>query len=630
MKIRPDFAEAHHNRGNTLKELKRLEDALDSYDRALKIRPDYVEAWNNRGNALKELRRPSEALGSYDRALNIKPDAAAVHYNRGVALLELGQPEEALNSFDRALKIRPEYAEAHHNRGRALKELGRLDEALDSYDRALKIRPEYAEAACNRGNALHELKRLDEALESYDRASRIAPDLAFLHGALLHTKMKLCDWSDLDVRVPRLLAGIENGEDTAEPFPVIGLTDSSALLRKAAEIWVRDKYPANPALPHVTKRERHARPRVGYFSADLRNHVMASLITELFELHDKARFEFFAFSFGPDHNDQMRQRISAAFEHFVDVRRVSDRDVALQSRKLEIDIAVDLNGFTQNSRPGIFALRAAPLQVNYLGYPGTMGAEYIDYLIADGTLIPAARQQDYSEKIAYLPDSYQVNDRKRAIADQAFSREDWGLPRAGFVFCCFNNNYKITPGTFDGWMRILQQVDDSVLWLLEDNTTAARNLRKEASARGVRAERLIFAGRMPPPEHLARHRLADLFLDTLPYNAHTTASDALWAGLPVLTCMGEAFASRVAASLLKAIALPELITTTTAQYETLAVSLAASPQRLQDIRDRLERNRLTTPLFDTPRFTKHIEDAFLQMYERYQAGLPPDHIHVSP
>jgi predicted O-linked N-acetylglucosamine transferase (SPINDLY family) len=296
---------------------------------------------------------------------------------------------------------------------------------------------------------------------------------------------------------------------------------------------------------------------------------------------------------------------------------------------MEIDIAVDLNGFTEHSRTGIFALRAAPLQVNYIGYPGTMGAEYVDYLIADSTLIPNTSQQHYSEKIAYLPNCYQVNDGKRPIADKTFSREELGLPRTGFVFCCFNNNYKISSSTFDGWMRILRRVDGSVLWLFEDNPTAACNLRKEANARGVSVGRLIFAKRMPLAEHLARHRAADLFIDTLPYNAHTAASDALWTGLPLLTCIGQTFAGRVAASLLKAIDLPELITTTQEQYETLAIELATNPQLRKQIRHKLERGRLTTPLFDTQLFTRHIEDAYAQMYERYQADLPPDHIYVS-
>lgn len=595
---------------------------------AIDSNPNEPAAHNNLGNVLKDLKRFDDALSSYDQAIKLKPDYAEAYYNRGIALKELNRWDEALDSYDRAINLKPDYADAYTNRGLALKELKRWDEALDSYDQAIKLKPGLAEAYSNRGIVLKNLKRLDEALDSYDRAIKLKPDLEFLYGDWLHTKMKLCDWSGAENQFAECVKKIERGEKALSPFPVLALTSSLPLQRKAAEIWVNDKHPASLALPAITKRTGHEKIRIGYYSADYHDHATAYLMAELFERHHRNRFELVAFSYGPDQKDEMRKRVSAAFDQFVDVRTKSDKEVALLSRNMEIDIAVDLKGFTQDQRVGIFSYRAAPIQVNYIGYPGTMGAEYIDYLIADCTLIPNASQQHYSEKIAYLPNSYQVNDRKRQIADKRFSREELGLPQTGFVFCCFNNNYKITPGTFDGWMRILKQAECSVLWLLEDNPTAASNLRKEAEARGVSAERLIFAKRMPLPEHLARHRAADLFIDTLPCNAHTTASDALWAGLPVLTRVGEAFASRVPASLLNAIDLPELITTTQDQYEALAVELATNPARLTDIKQKLERNRLTTPLFDTELFAKHIEAAYTQMYERYQAGLPPEHICV--
>ena len=351
-------------------------------------------------------------------------------------------------------------------------------------------------------------------------------------------------------------------------------------------------------------------------------------MAELFERHDKTKFELTAFSFGPDQNDEMRQRVSKAFDRFIDVRMKTDEEVARLSRDLGIDIAVDLKGVTQDCRTGIFSYRAAPIQVSYLGYPGTMGAEYIDYLIADKTLIPIESQQHYSEKIVYLPYSYQVNDAQRKISDKVFTRSELGLPESWFVFCCFNNNYKITPNTFDLWMKILGQVTGSVLWLFEDNPTAAKNLRLEAQKRGMDPSRLVFAKRMNLPEHLARHKVADLFLDTLPCNAHTTASDALWAGLPVLTQAGESFASRVAASLLNAIELPELVTYTPEAYVALAIDLATHPAKLQELKSKLAANRLTTPLFDTALFTQHIEAAYTLMFERYQADLMPDHIYI--
>jgi predicted O-linked N-acetylglucosamine transferase (SPINDLY family) len=351
----------------------------------------------------------------------------------------------------------------------------------------------------------------------------------------------------------------------------------------------------------------------------------------MFERHDRSRFEVTAFSFGPDTQDAMRQRMERAFDRFIDVRRKSDLDIVQLARSMELDIAVDLGGFTEGGRPGSFALRAAPLQVGYLGYPGTSGADHLEYLVADPTVIPERHRCHYSEKIVYLPHSCLVTDSSRDSPLRQFSRMELGLPASGFVFCSFNNGYKFTPGVFDGWMRILQRVEGSVLWLPENNAVAPGHLRAEAVRRGVNAERLLFAQRWASlPDHLARQRAADLFLDTLPYNAHSTAIDALWAGLPVLTRIGEAFAGRVAASLLNAIGLPELVTATQAQYEATAIELASDPARLKELKERLHRNRLTMPLFDTAQFTRHLENAYLQMYERYQSDLSPEHIYVTP
>jgi predicted O-linked N-acetylglucosamine transferase (SPINDLY family) len=377
---------------------------------------------------------------------------------------------------------------------------------------------------------------------------------------------------------------------------------------------------------------RHApngKIRIGYYSADFHDHATARLMAQLLEEHDTERFEVYGFSFGPDRDDGMRRRVCAAVNEFFDVRKKTDIEVAELSRELKIDIAVDLKGYTQDARPGIFAHGCAPVQVNYLGYPGTMGAEYMNYLIADSTVSPEETRACYTEKLVYLPGSYQVNDSKRSISSTIFAREEVGLPSEGFVFCSFNNNYKITPSSFDGWARILSAVEGSVLWLLEDNPTAAKNLRQEAEIRGIAGSRLVFAERMPLHEHLARHRLADLFLDTLPCNAHTTASDALWAGLPVLTCMGRSFAGRVAASLLRSLDLSELVTNTQEAYERRAKELAANPAELARIRNKLAKNRGTGPLFDGKTFAKQIEAAYQVMYDRYKAGLPPAFIDLS-
>jgi predicted O-linked N-acetylglucosamine transferase (SPINDLY family) len=624
----PQFAEAWTNRGVALLQLESLEEALLSLDEALKINSRLAEAWSSRGLVLQGLKRMEEALFSLNMEIEIKPDYADAYYNRGIVLQELKRLEEAFTSYERAIALKSDYADAYNNLGNVLHELKRLDEAVTSYDRAIELKNDYAAAYQNRGIVLQELKRLDEALTSYERAIEFRPDYEYLFGTLLHTKMKMCDWQDFEVNIENLLLRIGEGEKLSLSFPILALTDSLSVLHKTSAIWINDKHPINPSIGSIPKNVRRNKIRIGYYSADFHDHATAHLMAELFERHDKNNFELIAFSFGPDTKDEMRQRLSKAFEQFIDVRLRSDKDIALMSRDMEIDVAVDLKGFTQDQRTGIFSYRAAPIQVSYIGFPGTMAAEYIDYIIADPTLIPIESQQHYSEKVVYLPNSYQVNDRQRVISEKVFTKEELGLPPDSFTFCCFNNNYKITPHTFDGWVRILKAVEDSVLWLFEDNPTAVINLRKEAQTKGIDPNRLVFAKRMKLPEHLARHRAADLFIDTLPYNAHTTASDALWAGLPVLTCMGESFASRVAASLLNALELPELITTTQEQYEATAIELATNPQKLKAIKDKLEKNRLTTALFDTPRFTKHIEAAYIQMYERYQADLPSDHIYI--
>jgi len=417
-------------------------------------------------------------------------------------------------------------------------------------------------------------------------------------------------------------------EKVISPFALLALNDKATLHKKSSEIYIQSNFPFNPVLGPILKLSVNQKIRVGYYSADFHNHATGYLMAELFELHDKNKFELIGFSFGPIANDEMRQRLQKSFDQFVEVGNKSDIEIAQLSRNLNIDIAVDLKGFTRDSRSGIFSNRAAPIQVNYLGYPGTMGADYMDYIIADKTVIPVESQSYYSEKVVYLPDSYQVNDRKRLISEKQFTRQELGLPETGFVFCCFNNNYKILPSTFEGWMRILKAVDGSVLWLFKDNPWVVENLKKEAQKQGLDRQRLVFADYMPLSDHLARHRQADLFLDTLPYNAHTTTSDALWTGLPVLTLMGRSFAGRVAGSLLNAIDLPELITNTQVEYEALAIELAMSPNKLADIKSKLMANRLTAPLFDTPLFAKNIEAAYIKMMERYQADLQPEHISI--
>jgi predicted O-linked N-acetylglucosamine transferase (SPINDLY family) len=611
-----------HNHG-------RLADAVLLYDSIIRQDPDIALAHSNRGAALSSLQEFEEALRSFHRAVELQPEYAEAHNNKASVLVYLKRLDEAVLSYDRAIAIKPHYAEAHYNRANALKDLKRLDDALRGYDRAIALKPDFAEAYCNRGNALKDLQRWEEAFASYDAARALKPDMDFLFGAWLYAKLQICDFSDLEVRMAEISRALQQNKRVCTPFQMLAISGSPELQRRAAQIYVGAQSLNSDTPPLVRTHPGRGKIRLGYFSADYHDHATMHLMAGLFERHDRSKFETIAFSFGPDRSDEMRIRAVRAFDEFIDVRDLSDAQVALMARTLEIDIAIDLKGFTQDNRAGIFASRAAPIQVNYLGYPGTMGADYMDYIVADDILVPANGKRHYSEKIVFVPNSYQANDRKRFSPDAILDRTTLQLPPTGFVFCCFNNNYKITPAIFDCWMRILKQCAGSVLWILADNAKAASNLKMEAAARGVNEERLIFAPRLPLSDHLTRLRSAGLFLDTLPYNAHTTASEALWAGLPVLTCAGDAFASRVAASVLNAAGLPELVTTSLEAYETLAVALANRPEKLTSIRQKLAARRLASPLFDTELFTKRIEAAYTAMYERHRSGMAPADIHIS-
>ena len=655
LSLKPDLGEAWHGRGNVLDALKRRDESLIAYDKALALNPNSAGAWYGRANVLGELKRPKEAIAAYDKALTISPTLAEAWNGRGNVLTELDLHDEAFAAFDRALSLQPGLAEAWLGRGNTFLKLGRYgdalaayeralagagalaeawlgqgnvyfecnrrDEADVAYDRALALNPDLAEAWRGRGNVAYESRRFDAALAAYDKVLKLKPSLKFVRGDRLHAKLQLCDWTNRDPGVADIGASTRAGALEVAPFSFLAFSSSAADQLQCARTFVADQRPLTP----VWRGEiySHERIRLAYLSADFRNQAVGQLTVGLYEKHDKSRFETTAISFGPDDRSPLRERIKSAFDHFEDVGHMTDDEVAKLMRSREIDIAVDLMGFTRYCRFGIVARRAAPVQVNYLGYPGTMGAGCVDYIIADPTVIPRDHQSFYGEKVVWLPDAYQANDDKREISERVPPRQECGLPEGAFVFCCFNNTFKIAPEIFSMWMRLLAAKPDSVLWLLDANATVSTNLRREAEKRGVSPGRLIFAPRAPLPDHLARHRNADLFLDTLPYNAHTTASDALWAGVPLVTCLGSAFAGRVAASLLRAVGLEELVTTSLPDYESLALKLAGDPNYLASVKERLAANRRTHPLFDTAKFTRHIETAYIVMWERYQRGEGP-------
>jgi protein O-GlcNAc transferase len=612
--IRPHDLEAHNTRGIILTDLGRHDEALAAYDRALAIAPGFPDTLNNRALVLKSLKRPGEALIAVERALTGHRDFAEAWNNRGIILFDLKRMGEAIASYGQALQLRPDYAEALNNRAVALASLKRFAESLADCDRAIALKPGFADALYNRGSALTGLNRPAEALASYEQALEIDPDHPTALSGLANAAITIGDWNRTRDLAPRLKEAVLQGRMVIQPFVVMGYFDDNALQLRCAENYVRQAGPG--PLPRLWNGERygHGRIRVAYLSADFHSHVTAALTAEMFECHDRASFEITAVSFGPDDGSTMRQRLAKTFDRFHDARQQSDREVAELLRQWEIDIAIDLGGHTSGARPWVLASRAAPVQAKYMGYPGTSGSDFIDYIIADRMVVPQDQDKFFSEKIAVLPDTLWVTDTKRVVPAPP-SRAQAGLPDNGFVFCCFNHNWKITPALFDIWMRLLHQVGGSVLWLLEGNASVRHNLRREAQARGVAPERLIFAARMTPEQHLARQQLADLFLDTLPYNAHTTASDALWVGLPLITTPGHSFPARVAASILKAAEIPELIAPDLASYEALALKLAHDAAALSAIRNKLAANRGQAPLFDTARFTRNLEKLYRDLLE---------------
>jgi predicted O-linked N-acetylglucosamine transferase (SPINDLY family) len=629
--LKPDLVEALVNRAFALVELKRAAEALASCDAALALRPNASEAHNNRGNALKELERLDEALASYDRAIALKPDYAEAFNNRANALIGLRRFAEALDGADRAIALRPDLAQAHYNRGIALHELRRFEAALASYDAALARAPGHVEALVNRGTVLGDLKRHDAACASYARAAARDPGQKYLKGMHLHARMLVCDWASLDAAWAELNRAAGEGALASLPLHLLPFSSDPQIQLACATSYMREKVGAGAAPLWRGERYAHDRIRLAYLSGDFGDHAVSQLTAGLFEQHDRSRFETIAISSGPAAPGAMRTRIEAAFDRFVDARELGDEEVARLVRDLEIDVAVDLSGNTEGGRPAVLARRPAPVQVNYLGYPGTMGHPHWDYILADRFVIPEDARRAYVEQVVELPESFMVNDDRREIADHVPSRVQAGLPEHGVVLCGFNSAYKITPDVFDVWMRLLRQVAGSVLWLSSVHAVAEVNLRREAQARGVAADRLVFAEKLARnADHLARLRLADLFLDTLYYNAHVTAADALWAGVPVLTCPGATFASRVAGSLLGAVGLPELIAPSLSEYEALALRLAGDPALLSSLRRRLARNRGTRPLFDTARFARHVEAAYAIMVERSRRGEPPRGFAVAP
>ncbi len=584
-----------------------------------------LEAMNgsaDRANALAAAGRHADAVAAYERTLAQNPGQPGVWYNLGNSLALIGRRAEALEALERSLTLDPAQAAAWNNRANLLADLRRPEAAIVSFEESLRLRPGDVSTLNNRAHALVQARRPLDAIAAYGQAYAADPTFPFLDGAWLNARLKLCDWDGIDAHLARVSAAIARGERAATPFLALGFSDDPAVQAQAARTWARTLGPPGPPAPMPAPGKRI---RLAYVSGDFHNHAIAWLIAEHVELLDRDRFEVTALSYGPPADDTMRRRLGKAFEHFLDVRDMPDFAIAALARQRHTEIAVELTGFTQNARPRIMIARAAPIQVNYLSMPCTMGTPVMDYILADGVVVPPGEEAHFDEAVVQLPGTYQVSDRRREISDRAFTRRDLGLPESGVVFCCFNNNYKFRPERFAAWMRILAAVPGSVLWLFQNDPASTANLKRAAAAGGVDPARLVFAPPMPFPEHLARHRLADLFLDTAPYNAHTTANDALWMGVPVLTLPGTSFGSRVAASILTAVGLPELIVPDLATYEAEAIRLGRDPQALAALKTKVL-SRRDAPGFDTARFTRTVEGVYETMLARARVGLAPEAI----
>jgi len=662
IELNPECADAYNVLASIYAQHDRLNQALPMFEKALQLDPHNPSYNSNYGNALQALGKINESLQYYKIAIELNPNFPDAYFNMGNNLQKLHKLSEALNCFDKAKTINPHYIKCYINSANIYEQRRQYDLAIKELEDALKIDPHsYDVLSClaviyslkkDYKNSVENFKKAFEtgkadakfyanygsvcvdmnnpvlAVQAYLKGAELSPDKYESLGNALHQKMMIADWGNCEAINNEIVHRLYWGQQVADPFGYMGYSDSEKNLQIAAKIYLTHRFPANPINVNFPKIPRHKKIKLGYVSGEFREHANGSLMTGLIECHDKNRFEVVAFDNGYGDDSDLRRRLLGAFDQFIDITKITDSDLFNQIREQEIDILFNLNGFFGAHRTGVFSNRSAPIQINFLGCPGTMGVDYMDYLVADSVVIPKSSYEFYNEKIISLPHSYQINDSKRPEIKKNLTRKDCGLPEDTFVFCCFNNIYKVTPPTFKRWMRILKRVPNSVLWFYNNFKEAEINLKREAEALGINASRLVFSPYLKMYEHMERYHLANLFLDSLPYNAHTSGSDALWANLPVLTLQGKSFAGRVGASLLHAIEMPELITYTEQEFEDKAVDLATHPEKLVALKTKLAKNRLTTPLFDTKLYTKHFESALIEAYERYQSDLPPAHIEI--
>lgn len=628
LSLNPNYVEGYNNLGVALRDKGKIDEAIVAYKKALSLKPDYPEALSNMGNALHVQGKMEEAIEAYKDALSLKPSYAKVYINMGAVLQDRGKLQEAIKAYNKALSLKPDYAEAHINLGIALHGQGKLNEAMEACKKSISLNPFYAEAYNYIGKILKDQGDIPKAIENFKQALKINPNYEVARVNKLFNQACICDWIGVE-NDRKLIPTIGISNQHIIPGMMTTFEDAPERQKMRAKLYAKNtiKQKTIP-MPPIPK-QKPERLRIGYFSSDFRQHAVMYVMADIFDSHDREQFEIYGYSFGPNDNSELRKRIIDSFDVFHDVKEMGHQDIALLAREDKIDIAIDINGYTKLCRPNIFAYRAAPIQIHYWGSGNTSGANFIDYVIVPDLGVPEKYKHHWSESIIRLPFWCQARYKNNYISDHNLTRKDMGLPEHGFVFCSFNNNYKLSPVEFDIWMRVLHKVENSVLWIYRSNKWVEKNLKNEASKRGITPDRLIFAKKVSHPEHLARQKLADLLVDTFNSNAGVTAGDALWVGLPLVTKLGKGYSARAGGYMLESIEMQELITKTDQEYEALLLDLATNPKRLTAIKEKLAVNRLSTPLFNSELFTKHLEKGYQKVYQRYFDGKDPEAISVS-
>ena len=623
-KVNPNY-DLHNIYAVILFQLKRYDDAISQWQKAIKLKPDYHFGYNNLGNAFLLKNDLNQALLNYEEAIKINPNYFEAIYNKANIFLKLKDFSNALRYYDKVLSLKNDYISAHQGKAIVYKKIEKFDEAINQWEKVISLNPDNENAYVQKGDILFDKNMLRDALNDYEKAYSINPNKPFLLGSIIHTKTRMCEWEGLDKIITEFKSKIEKNTKVSPPYTALTIFDDPSIHLKISKIW-SDEHKKTDENKIKKIEKKNKKIKVGYFSADFRTHAMGHLMVKMLELHNREDFEIYGFYFGPKikESDFLAKRIKNSFDKFFDITLKDDLEVANLSKELDLDIAIDFMCFTGNqNRFGIFTQRCAPIQINFLGYPGTSGSKFLDYIVLDDKLICEENKKFFSESLIVLPDTYQPNEDKKEIDNKVLTKDELGLPKSNFVFSCFNSHQKIMPNIFEVWMNILKKKNDSVLWLLKDNDISEKNLKMQAENNNVNPERLIFADHLPLDQHLSRLKLADLVLDTFPYNAHTTCSDSLRMGVPVLTLKGKSFASRVATSLLTSMSLSELVTEKLNDYEEKALKISNNPEMLDQLKDKILRNKENSNVFKPQIFTNNIEKSYKKVYQNFIDGFSP-------